>query len=319
MRNSAVDLAKAIGILVMILGHCPVIPYMPYRHFIFTFHMPLFFILSGYFYKAKEKRTLLYSDTKHLLIPYFVTSFALILLTLTKSVFTKNSERVVYYIAAMFIGSGSDHSCLYLSHLPNIGAIWFFPALLVCKNVYNYLSPSNVNRRLLISTVIFVFATLIGRYVIFFPFSILSGLSAIVFYAVGDFYKTRKPKITWKYWILGLICWYLSFKYSHLYLVQPKIDLYFIDVVGATTATFLIYIISRKISGYFTKIYVLQWIGRNSMYILCFHLIDLNTGISILLSHNYPPLFNIFSMLIIPLLSTLIYLNLKKKLSHDTP
>lgn len=72
-RNIAIDIVKAIGILMMIIGHCGQIPYMPYRHFIFTFHMPLFFIISGFFYKKKDIAMSLKSDAKHLLLPYLLS------------------------------------------------------------------------------------------------------------------------------------------------------------------------------------------------------------------------------------------------------
>ena len=106
-RDTSIDITKAIGILLMILGHCTAIPYMPYRHFIFTFHMPLFFIISGYFFKSKEIKTSLKSDTRHLMTPYFITCIAVILLTFIKSLYSGKFELVLHYIAAMFIASGS--------------------------------------------------------------------------------------------------------------------------------------------------------------------------------------------------------------------
>ena len=51
-RDTAFDITKAIGILLMILVHCSGLPHL-LRNFIFSFHMPLFFIVSGYFYKPK--------------------------------------------------------------------------------------------------------------------------------------------------------------------------------------------------------------------------------------------------------------------------
>ena len=47
MRNSTIDIAKGVAIILMVVGHagCPEGLYK----FIYSFHMPLFFILSGYF------------------------------------------------------------------------------------------------------------------------------------------------------------------------------------------------------------------------------------------------------------------------------
>lgn len=51
-RIEWLDIAKGIGILLVILGHCLNINQRSF-HLIFTFHMPLFFLLSGYVFKDK--------------------------------------------------------------------------------------------------------------------------------------------------------------------------------------------------------------------------------------------------------------------------
>ena len=48
-HNAQVSIAKALGIILMVMGHtgCP-----EYLHdFIYLFHMPLFFFLSAYFFR----------------------------------------------------------------------------------------------------------------------------------------------------------------------------------------------------------------------------------------------------------------------------
>lgn len=46
-RNVVMDIAKGIGILLMVCGHACVFG----KHFYTLFHIPLFFIISGYFIK----------------------------------------------------------------------------------------------------------------------------------------------------------------------------------------------------------------------------------------------------------------------------
>ena len=67
-----IDIAKAVTILAMIAGHCVSFG-SPVRNFIFSFHMPIFFILTGFtmreindlqgFWKGLKK------DVRHLLLP----------------------------------------------------------------------------------------------------------------------------------------------------------------------------------------------------------------------------------------------------------
>lgn len=49
-KNNYIAIAKALGIILMVAGHsgCPTI----ICNFLYTFHMPLFFFFSGYFFKA---------------------------------------------------------------------------------------------------------------------------------------------------------------------------------------------------------------------------------------------------------------------------
>ena len=49
-RVDWVDFLKFIGILVVILGHIN----FPLNGFIYTWHMPLFFMISGFFIKYKN-------------------------------------------------------------------------------------------------------------------------------------------------------------------------------------------------------------------------------------------------------------------------
>ena len=50
-RDSTMDILKGIGILLVVVGHsgCPI----ELHDFIYSFHMPLFFMASGYFFKEK--------------------------------------------------------------------------------------------------------------------------------------------------------------------------------------------------------------------------------------------------------------------------
>ena len=70
-REVWLDFLRGVGILYVVLGHC----WPPFRKEIYAFHMPLFFMLSGYLfynYKNLELKILLRKLAKRLLIPYFI-------------------------------------------------------------------------------------------------------------------------------------------------------------------------------------------------------------------------------------------------------
>ena len=53
IRQNWIDWSKSIGIYLVVLGHCSFFN-KDIEGFIYTFHMPLFFMISGYLYKGNH-------------------------------------------------------------------------------------------------------------------------------------------------------------------------------------------------------------------------------------------------------------------------
>ncbi len=71
-RLDYIDALKGFGILLVVLGHMH-FGYDNCTKYIFAFHMPLFFLVSGYLYKTPTRLfTGIKQKMKSLLIPYFV-------------------------------------------------------------------------------------------------------------------------------------------------------------------------------------------------------------------------------------------------------
>ena len=71
-RNQSIDIAKAVGIILMVVGHFNGLP-LWFEKWIFSFHMPLFFILSGYLFKPKTEIQVIKGGIKSLVWPYIYT------------------------------------------------------------------------------------------------------------------------------------------------------------------------------------------------------------------------------------------------------
>lgn len=77
-----ISIAKALGIILMVIGHsgCPTV----FIRFLYLFHMPLFFLCSGYFFKEMKQISSLKAFSirkiKGLYIPYMKWSLLFILL-----------------------------------------------------------------------------------------------------------------------------------------------------------------------------------------------------------------------------------------------
>ncbi|MBQ1702770.1 MAG: acyltransferase family protein, partial [Prevotella sp.] len=134
---------KGIGIIAVIIGHMGSVSIIPFHIFIFSFHMPLFFIIAGYFFKPnnnfinKFKR-----DFSRLVIPYLFTASILVVFNILQSFIgeEKKPDVITIGIISALFGSGAGHFSPIWGNLPAIGAIWFLLALFWCRVVYNYIA-----------------------------------------------------------------------------------------------------------------------------------------------------------------------------------
>lgn len=71
-RVEWIDIAKGIGIILVIIGHA--VTWNNCTYPIYAFHMPLFFFLSGIVYNYKEEKYIIFArnSARKLLYPFFV-------------------------------------------------------------------------------------------------------------------------------------------------------------------------------------------------------------------------------------------------------
>ena len=79
-RIKWIDVAKGYGIIFVIYGH---VATDMFATWLYTFHVPLFFFLSGYFFNPdKNPKDFLHSKTKGLLLPYLTLGIPLFIINL---------------------------------------------------------------------------------------------------------------------------------------------------------------------------------------------------------------------------------------------
>lgn len=128
MRLKEFDILKGIGILLVVLGHTG-ISGLPYTY-IYAFHMPLFFFVSGCFYKAYPFKEILKRRSKSLLLPW--VSFAtLFLLTNTAISYVESNDltgSLSYNLMALDIVDEDSRSLFR--------TIWFLVSLFEISIIY---------------------------------------------------------------------------------------------------------------------------------------------------------------------------------------
>jgi len=184
------DIAKGISMLCIIAGHLPITWVC---RLVFTFHVPLFLLISGYFYKQGGLKRRFWQ----LLIPYIFTSLVLILAYSLKDLLLGLSPigDIKYLCAATLFGSGSRGIEFMGYNIPIIGATWFILALIwaiICMNIIDkIIDKDSKHLKFLVVVVLFIIALVVSHYK-WLPLSILSGLTALLFVFIGNQVKSIK-------------------------------------------------------------------------------------------------------------------------------
>ncbi len=148
-RIGFIDVAKAIGIVLVVVGHTPGIP-AAWVVMIYSFHMPLFFFVSGYLQPVSAGR----DDTslgitrtaRSLLVPYVVFfGVSLAYWLATRHLGDRASKFGGVGVGDAFVGLWTGVSNdLFVNQ-----ALWFLPCLFVCTVVFRLLQRFATPGRLL--------------------------------------------------------------------------------------------------------------------------------------------------------------------------
>lgn len=174
-----INVSKVIGAYLMILGHRHLVGEL-YTQLIFSFHMPLFFILSGMLYHHRPIKETFKRVLRSLLVPFAIMTLLWIIWYFVLLI--KNDipiSNIVPYAIGSIISPGNNYKMFH----PLCAYLWFIMALAIIK-----ILTSLVHRKTLI-LIISMFCLLIDviliKYQIHLPFTLNSVLLAIPFFAIG--------------------------------------------------------------------------------------------------------------------------------------
>lgn len=261
-----VDILKGIAILLIVYGHIipGAIPFV--TDWVSTFHIPLFFFVSGLlFNNTKYKNHLLFFsriELKGLVFPFLVFSTIVAI-----GYYFVIEDYTSFLIGLITVGWGGY-------------ALWFVPVLIMVEMAFYPLSkmrPAMVLACLLICTILsFISSIKIGLV----SNNILLTFCGIWFYGIGNLcrpflYWTKKVSVT--YCVLCIIGFLLSLLYLSICHILPE---WFINKIPSPiyyiTPLFAIggmVGLSLFIEHYFNRyiIIFLSICGKYSLIILAFH------------------------------------------------
>ena len=265
-----IDVLKGIGIFLVVLGHTPISASL--CHLIFSFHMPLFFFLSGFVFKKAPMFDFFIKKVKRIMIPYYI--FSLVSFLMYFSLNHKNSIFTIKdFIIGTVLGISND---FYLSW--NI-ALWFLPSLFFLNIMLNFLF---IFKNKKIKYLILTDLSAIGVYITYLklpilPFHIYSSLLMIPFFILGFMTKkyytsfTLKSKILESFITMGLLLAGLYMGYLNTQ--SPDVRFHIIGnpltfYLGASLSIIGFLLLSKNIK--YNN--ALEWLGINSLAILLIHL-----------------------------------------------
>lgn len=284
-RDCSIDILKGFGIILVLVAHS----LGGYVHtFAYSFHMPLFFLVTGYFCKPKPVLASLRGDFMRLFVPFFFTAFVMLLVSLALSPFDiEGVKSPSYTFEALIYGNGSsvNHHKLW-GNWSVVGSVWFLPALFWAKTTYNIFLQ--YNRKYLPWFVLAIggLAAIAGQYVLL-PYSMLQGVTAVPFLMIGHVAKQVggmdkvNQKIRSNRWlivIVALCCigWFMTTFGNCLDMAQFNWGLYYYpNLILATAGTYVFYLLSVVISRMKGRISSsLSFLGRYSLILVCFPVIE---------------------------------------------
>ena len=289
-RLEWIDIGRGAVMLCVILGHMNVGPLMTV---IFTFHMPFFFFLSGFFWRAGKCKDYILNKAQSLLFPYIFTVMIVVLLGIlmeplkgmVNGVPARSAGTVAKdWLIAGLLGSGSRKDYLLFDFAgDSIGAVWFLLAMFFSMSIFNWLMQKDYGWLYVVGIAA---AGLISAKYFWLVWSVQAGAVALIFVLIGHLFSgDRLNRILSHRWlILGCYCFWgvyvvLSIRRGVLLgMVDARLPLGMLDCIGATSAIIAILWFCRTIITHMKRLGAfLSWFGQNSLIVLCFHLVELNT------------------------------------------
>lgn len=298
-RIEEIDYLKGLTMLLVVVGHY----YHPHilAFAIWSFHMPLFVILSGYFIKdasnlerfQREKVHIKKYIISYLYVCLFCVLYKVSVFLIKNYVFYRNQDQTIVeliksWMISIVYAQGNDFSIGELV-IPNVGAVWFLVALVIGHLVVNLAFWCNKYwQRYIVLLVISVPVILINSFVLL-PFQMGTGPLFAWWMVVGFLVrkyadssiikKLQQPRLFWVI-IVGSI-WILSLLWE-LYINTPfdissvNLKLNVIGFLGAGSGSLICYYIARlACKKRFLGIETVKKIGRNTLMVLCIHSIDI--------------------------------------------
>lgn len=190
-RETWLDVVKGFGIICVVAGHYT----FPQARYLYWFHMPLFFAMSGYLFKPlKDKSVLSKWMAKRfyrLLVPYL--AFVLFIFA---AEYLRQPITDYHKLPSILAGLAVGGRFFPAEFIGIFGAFWFVTCLYFCQVGFAVLTMSGRSKAVVLSVLglsyllAHVEAVTNMRHPVFVPWNADVALIAVCYYSIGFFGRT---------------------------------------------------------------------------------------------------------------------------------
>lgn len=302
-RFDYVDIAKGIGIMLVIMGHIEY-DYVP---FCGSVHIPLFFILAGYLYDIDKTPGRTYGElvgrrVKRLLVPYFIYNMILYVKYLLKLILSHTFTMrlgmqgflgFVYSSALLYKNVPAEEN--FEGFVFGNGPLWFLTAMAVSSVIFYFVIYFVLNHKfdwtkiIVSSLVLCVLSYTLCRVLpVYLPWSIEAALLGTVFMLMGMCLRKYRviEKTAKQYW-LPVLCVLLFALLHHIngaanLALQDYGKFMSVYLVLGLLGTVVVLWISCRFAHNIIINKALSYVGQNTLIILAFHMTCISVFVSVL-------------------------------------
>lgn len=268
LRKNYIDVLKGLGIFFVVFGHVTHSSIL--REYIWDFHMPLFFLISGFLFNNKKYlkfNEFFLSRIKSIYLPYvffFLVTFLYWVVIERK--FRGGEYSIQHQLLGLIYGTYEGF------HLNFNGALWFLPCLFSVELMFYYVSKIQ-NKLGVFSFILlfFIMGSVVNYFSLnFLPLGIHTAFFGIVFFGIGFISKSLEKELStlslaYKIFLmLGCLFFQiLAIKDGYSNIIEKTTIAYIpIALLGIVFYFILSSLINKNKS--------LEYIGKNSLIILAF-------------------------------------------------
>ena len=259
------EILKALLIVLVVIGHA--IPdETPLHHIIYWFHMPTFFMISGFFSsKPKDMKATITKKATRLILPYLSWSVLLYILFIPENPI-KNIARVLF--------GGVNNTTIYSY------PFWFVNALFISSIVFSYmLSIGNRYVKCLLLGAFFALYCFVHTDVFPLPFSVPWAMDVAIgvlpYILIGYYFKDYKYKIIhWVFCVAPILFMVWQAHSGYIYSMNMKAMNYnnfLLDLLVPCSFAFLCLLLSYAIAKIKYAGALMAKVGDASMTIMFTH------------------------------------------------